>query len=164
MNNKTKGWTLVELMIVITMFGILSLSVSNLLIQIWRFYRITSVQKELQEEARTIMEIITRDLRNAFNSTIVISRYDNNQPHYSKVDFTTIDGKRISYYQINRFLYRKVDDNTKVLSKSIRYFAVIFPRSDEMNIVSIALTLEQDLYDLRRKALHMASEKVMVMN
>ncbi len=159
-----KGWTLVELMIVVTMFGILTLSVSNLLTQIWRFYRITSAQKELQEEARTIMEIMTRNLRNAYNSSIVISRYDSNQPHYSKVDLVTVDGHSVSYYQINRSLYQKIDNNIKVLSKSVKYFAVIFPRSDEMNIISVAITLERDLYDLKKKALHMASEKVMVMN
>jgi len=163
MKNK-KGWSLVELMIVVTMFGILTLSVSNLLVQIWRFYRITSAQKELQEEARTIMEIITRNLRNAYNSSIVISRYNNNQLPYSKIDFSTVDGHNVSYYLINRSLYQKIDNNTKVLSKSVKYFAVIFPRSDEMNIVSVALTLERDLYDLKKKALHMASEKVMVMN
>lgn len=160
-----RGWTLVELMIIVAMFGILSLSVSSLFLHIWRFYRITHVQKELQEEARTIMELIIRDLRNGISSTIVISRYDNQQPPYSKIDFYTINGSSVSYYQLRRNLYYKVNNmQPKILSRSISYFAVTFPKSYEMNIVSIALTLERDLYDLRRKALHMASEKVMLMN
>lgn len=163
--NKNKGWTLVELMIIIAMFGILSLSISSLFLQIWRFYRITHVQKELQEEARMIMEVIMRNLRNGISNTIVISRYDNQQPPYSKIDFYTIDGSSVSYYQIGRNLYQKVaGTQTKVLSRSVTYFAITFPRSYELNIISIALTLERDLYDIRRKALHMASEKVMVMN
>jgi len=162
---KTKGWTLVELMIIVAMFGILSLSVSSLFIQIWRFYRITHVQKELQEEARTIMELIMRDLRNAQSDTIVISRYDNQQPPYSKIDFYTIDGSSVSYYQVNRTLYMRAGSaQPKILSQAVTYFAITFPRSYEMNIVSVSLTLERDLYDLRRKALHMASEKIMVMN
>ncbi|MEN3013465.1 MAG: hypothetical protein ABDH23_02475 [Endomicrobiia bacterium] len=164
MNNK-KGWTLVELMIIVTMFGILSLSVSSLFLQIWRFYRITLVQKELQEEARTILELIMRNLRNGRSNTIVISRYNSQQPPYSKIDFYTVDGLFVSYYQVGRTLYEKIGNmQPKMLSKSITYFAVTFPRSYEMNIVSIALTLEKDLYEIRKKALHMASEKVMVMN
>ncbi|MCX7941048.1 MAG: hypothetical protein N2555_04695, partial [Endomicrobia bacterium] len=83
----------------------------------------------------------------------------------SKIDFYTIDGSTVSYYQLNRNLYQRVGNMTpKVLSKSVTYFAVTFPKSYEMNIVSIALTLERDLYEIRRKALHMASEKIMVMN
>lgn len=160
-----KGLTLVELIIVITMIGILSLSVSSVFIQIWRFYRITLAQKELQEEARTIMEIITRNLRNAKSDTIVISRYDVNQPPYSKIDFSTIDGTNYSYYQINRVLYQKIGQQApKVLSKNLSYFSITFPRSYEMNIISVAFTLEKNIYELKKKALHMASEKVMVMN
>lgn len=160
-----KGWTLVELIIIVVMFGVLSLSISSLFLQIWRFYRITHVQKELQEEARTIMEVITRHLRNARSDTIVISRFNNQQPPYSKIDFYTIDGSTVSYYQINRTLYQKVGNmSPKILSRNVTYFAVVFPKSYEMNIVSIAITLERYLYDVRRKALHMASEKVMVMN
>ncbi|MCX7941353.1 MAG: hypothetical protein N2555_06245, partial [Endomicrobia bacterium] len=126
MNNK--GWTLVELMIIVTMFGILSLSVSQIFLHIWRFYRITHVQKELQEEARTIMEVMTRHLRNARSDTIVLSRFNPQQPPYSKIDFYTIDGSTVSYYQLNRNLYQRVGNMTpKVLSKSVTYFAVTFP-------------------------------------
>jgi type II secretory pathway pseudopilin PulG len=161
---KKSGWTLVELLIIIATVGILSIAVSNLLLYIWRFYRISFVQKNLQEEARTIMELITRNLRNGKHTSITIGRLDSTQPPYSKIDLTTIDGHRVSYYQKNRSLYENVDGNLKVISKNITYFVAIFPRFDEMNIVSIALTLEQDLYELKTKALHVASEKVMVMN
>ncbi|MCX7957301.1 MAG: hypothetical protein N2643_05390 [Endomicrobia bacterium] len=160
-----KGWTLVELMIIVSMFSILSLSISSLFLHIWRFYRITYVQKELQEEARTVMEHIMRNLRNARSDTIVISRHNSQQPPYSKIDFYTVTGSSVSYYQINRTLYWRVGNSTpNILSKSVTYFAVTFPKSYEMNIVSVALTLERYLYDIRRKALHVASEKIMVMN
>lgn len=160
-----KGWTLVELMIIVTMFGILSLSVSSLFLQIWRFYRITAVQKELQEEARTILEVIMRNLRNGRSETIVISRHNPQQPPYSKIDFYTVEGSSVSYYQVGRTLYEKIDNRQpRILSKSVTYFAITFPRSYEMNIVSVAITLEKELYEIRRKALHMASEKIMVMN
>jgi hypothetical protein len=33
-----------------------------------------------------------------------------------------------------------------------------------MTILSISMTLEKDIYDYQKKALHMASEKVHIMN
>ncbi len=159
-----KGWTLIELMIIVTITGILSLSVSSIFLQIWRFYRITLVQKELQEEARTIMELITRNLRNAKSETIYITRHNSQQPPYSKISFYTMDGSSVTYYQVNRTLYQNINGNVKVLSKSVTYFAITPPRSYDLTIISISLTLEKYLYDIRKKALHMASEKVMVMN
>ncbi|MFN3550829.1 MAG: PilW family protein [Endomicrobiia bacterium] len=159
-----KGWTLVELLIVVTMFGILTLSVSSMFTHIWQFYRLTWAQKELQEEARVIMELITRNLRNGISQSISISRYDNTQPYYSKVSFNTIDGHQVNYYQIDRVLYQEIDGNKKILSKNLTYFAITFPKSYEQDIVSVALTLEKNIYELKKKALHMASEKVMVMN
>jgi hypothetical protein len=121
-------------------------------------------QKEIQEEARVIMELITRNLRNGISDTIVISRYDDTQPYYSKIDFNTIDSSRVSYYQIDRTLYQEIDGNKKVLSKNVTYFAITPSRTYELNIISVAITLEKEVYELKKKALHMASEKVMVMN
>jgi prepilin-type N-terminal cleavage/methylation domain-containing protein len=159
-----KGWTLVEVLIVVTMIGILSLSVSSIFYNIWQFYKMSYAQKELQEEARVIMELITRNLRNGVSDTIVISRYDDTQPYYSKIDFNTVDGLRVSYYQIDRTLYQEIDGNKKVLSKNVTYFAITPSKTYELNIISVAITLEKELYELKKKALHMASEKVMVMN
>ena len=159
-----KGWTLVEVLIVVTMVGVLSLSVSSIFYNIWQFYRISYAQKELQEEARVIMELITRNLRNGISNSIVISRYDDTQPYYSKIDFYTIDGSRVSYYQIDRTLYQEINGNKKILSKNVTYFAITLPRTYELSIVSVAITLEKEVYELKKKALHMASEKVMVMN
>jgi len=159
-----KGWTLVEVLIVVTMIGVLSLSVSSIFYNIWQFYKMSYAQKEIQEEARVIMELIRRNLRNGISDTIVISRYDDTQPYYSKIDFNTLDGSRVSYYQIDRTLYQEIDGNKKVLSKNVTYFAITPSKTYELNIISVAITLEKEVYELKKKALHMASEKVMVMN
>ncbi len=159
-----KGWTLVEVLIVVTMIGVLSLSVSSIFYNIWQFYKMSYAQKELQEEARVIMELIRRNLRNGISDTIVISRYDDTHPYYSKIDFNTLDGSRVSYYQIDRTLYQQIDGNKKVLSKNVTYFAITPSKTYELNIISVAITLEKEVYELKKKALHMASEKVMVMN
>ncbi len=159
-----KGWTLVEVLIVVTMIGVLSLSVSSIFYNIWQFYKMSYAQKELQEEARVIMELIRRNLRNGISDTIVISRYDDTHPYYSKIDFNTLDGSRVSYYQIDRTLYQEIDGNKKVLSKNVTYFAITPSKTYELNIISVAITLEKEVYELKKKALHMASEKVMVMN
>ncbi len=157
------GWTLVEVLIIITILGILSLSVYELYLQIWRFYRLSNAQRVLQQEARNILDLIVWNLRNGRSDTIVISQ-NSGQPYYSKIQFQTIEGSTVTYYQQNRKLVQVIDNNTKVLSNNVTYFTAVFPKSYEMNIVSIALTLEMYVYDIKKKALHMASEKVMVMN
>jgi len=53
---------------------------------------------------------------------------------------------------------------SQVLSSNLRYLAFAAPRSDDLTIVSVSLTLEQEITELRTKALHMASEHVMIMN
>ncbi len=42
--------------------------------------------------------------------------------------------------------------------------AFTFPRSDQLSILSVSMTLQENIYQGRTKALHMASEQVQVMN
>ena len=46
----------------------------------------------------------------------------------------------------------------------LAYLAFTFPNTNDMTIVTVALTFEKDIYLGRSKALHMASEQVRVMN
>ena len=57
-----------------------------------------------------------------------------------------------------------VSGKTRLLTANVRYAAFNFPRSDDLGIVSVSLTLEKALYGGRRKALQMSSERVRVMN
>lgn len=169
MVNRTKrrrkgGFTLVEAMITVAIVAILGSIGARLLLQVNRYYMMTKTRVELQREARAIMYVISRSLHQAQSSTIVIDRGSASQPFYSRITFTKIQGSSISFKQVGKELHQVAGSNDQILSKNLRYLAFTFPRSDDMTIVSVSLTLEQSIYEGQTKALHMASEKVRVMN
>ena len=162
---RSAGFTLTEAMLTVAIVGILSTIGARLLIQVNRYYMLTKTRVELQSEARAIMYVISRNLHQARASTVVLDRQDATQPFYSRITFTKVQGTSLSFRQVGKELHQ-VGGGTKdqILSKNLRYLAFTFPRSDDMTIISVSLTLEQEIYESQTKALHMASEKVRVMN
>lgn len=164
MKMKKKAFTLVELMAVVTILGIIYAIGAPILNKVNQNIMMANTRIQIQQEARSIMFSITRILRNAVASSVVISRYNSSQPFYSKISFTTVDGKNYTFYQNNKEFVMEVDNYTRTLTKNLRYLAFTFPESSNMSIISVSLTLEKDLFSGRKKALHMASEKIMLMN
>lgn len=150
-------------MIVVAILGLLVMIAPQLYIQVRRFFFLSNARVELQREARTDMELITRRLRQAKASTLVCDQASG-QPYYSRIAFTDIDSKSTVYYQNNKNLVMIVNGSSTTLTSHLRYLAFALPRSDDMGIVSVSLTLEETIYQGQTKALHMASEKVQVMN
>lgn len=159
-----KGYTLTEMMMAVGIIGILFGVGAPILNQATKNFIMSNTRMELQTEARAIMYLITRNLRQAQNATITISRYSNSQPYYSKIIFTKQDGKQYSFYQKDKELVMQYGSMLRVLSKNLRYLAFTFPESSDMGIISISMTLQKNIYEGQKKALHMASEKVRVMN
>ncbi|MEW5951126.1 MAG: prepilin-type N-terminal cleavage/methylation domain-containing protein [Elusimicrobiota bacterium] len=162
--NFRKGYTLTEMMMAVGIIGILFGVGAPILNQATKNFIMSNTRMELQTEARGIMYLITRNLRQAQNSTITISRYSNSQPYYSKITFTKQDGKQYSFYQKDKELIMQYGAMNRVLSKNLRYLVFTFPESSDMGIISISMTLQKNIYEGQKKALHMASEKVRVMN
>jgi len=167
-----KGITLLEIMITVVIMGILVVLIAPMITQGIRHFILSRTKIQLQQEARTSMALMTKYLREGQASTIVIDRAPT-QPHYSRITFTkyTPSGaaaaptqQQVTFYQSGTRLIHTVGTRTIVLSKNLRYVAFTFPRSDDMGIVSVGMTLEQGIYQAQTKALHMASEKVRVMN
>lgn len=150
-------------MLVVAIVGILFTIGPQIFIQMNRFFKSNSVKIELQKEARTSLSIINRNLRQASASSIVIDNVSG-QPFCSRIAFTKHDGTTFTFYQQNKKLIMSTSNTTKTLTENIRYLAFVPPRSEDLSIVSVSMTLEKDIHEARTKALHMASEKVMVMN
>jgi prepilin-type N-terminal cleavage/methylation domain-containing protein len=166
MVRKTGGLTLIEMFIVLAIIGILAMLGPQLLTQITKFFIMGRARLELQREARATMYVITRELRQAQSSTITISQVAG-QPNYSQISFTkqTLqNGVNVILFQNGNTLSLTEGNNTSILTNHLAYLAFAFPRSDDMTIVSVAMTLQEQIYNGAYKALHMASERVRVMN
>jgi len=159
-----KGFTLVELTIVIAIIGIISVGISIILNQTSKNFMLSKARLELQTEARSIMYLSTRNLRQAQSDTISITRHNSSQPFYSKITFTKVDGKQYSFYQEGSNFVMSYAGFNRVLTKNLRYLAFTFPQSNDMSIISISMTLEKSTFEGRTKSLHIVSEKVMIMN
>lgn len=164
MRRTRAGFTLIEAMLTVAIVGILATVGARLLIQVNRYYMMTKTRVELQREARSIMYVVSRSLHQAQSNTISIDRASATQPFYSKISFIKIQGDTMTFEQNGKNFVQIAGSKTTTLSRNVRYLAFTFPRSDDLTIISVSLTLEQDIYEGQTKALHMASEKVRVMN
>ena len=118
---------------------------------------------ELQREARASIYVITRQLRQAQSDTLIIDQAAG-QPYYSRIRFTTIQNKNVTVAQSNNEIKITIGTDISSLSYNLAFLTFTFPRSDDMTILSVALTLQKQIYGGQFKALHMASERVRVMN
>jgi prepilin-type N-terminal cleavage/methylation domain-containing protein len=164
-NGKRRGVTLMELMIVVAIISVLFAISAPMLQQANRMFIMTRVRIQLQQEARGIMYVLTRNLRQAQGGTLTISRANASQPFYSKITFTKVQGGNpLVFQQEGVYLYQVLGGVKRVLTANLDYMAFTFPRSDDMGIISVSITLKKGIYEGRTKALHMASEKVRIMN
>jgi len=159
-----RGVTLMELLMVSAIVSVVAAVAAPILLQANRQFILVNTRLQLQQEARGIMYVITRNLREAQSDHITISRLNSNQPFYSQITFTKEQGNVMVFQQQGTTLYQVIGGSPRVLSRNLAYLAFTFPRSDDMGIISVALTLRKNIYEGRTKALHMASEKVRIMD
>lgn len=85
MLRKTKGFTLIEAMIVVAMMGVMAVGLSSLMKNTYDTWITTTNRMKLQSEARLIMILFTKLVQNSQDTTIKISRLDTNQPANSYI-------------------------------------------------------------------------------
>lgn len=158
-----RGYSLAELMIVVAIIGIIGTVGARMMLQVNRYFIMTTTRTSLQGEARALMYVVGRNLRQARASAITVDRVSG-QPFCSRLTFTKVQGTTMSFHQNGTDLVQTVGTKQRILSKNVKYLAFTFPRSDDLSVVSVSVTLEKNIYQGRTKALHMASEKVRVMN
>ena len=161
--NRSRGYTLTEMLIVVAIVGIVMTIGPSLLKDITRFSRMNTARVETQRSARVTLSQINRTLRQAQSSTIVISQ-EIGQPPCSRIAFSTIDGRDVAYFQRGTELRMVTGGSEGLLAEGLRYLAFTHPRTDDGAIVSVSLTFERATYEGGTKALQMAIEKVRIMN
>lgn len=157
-----KGYSLTELTVVMVILVLLILVVTPLMIHMVRFFRLSTARLEIQRDARNAMETMNRFLRQAMATSVTIDQAAG-QPARSRVSFTTVAGKTLQVYQQGHSLFL-VDGGSRELSKNLRFIAFSYPRSDNPNVLSVAVTMEAATYEGRTKILEFSIEKVRVMN
>ena len=163
MRANKKGYTLTEMMIAVAILGIVMGTAPAIFLQVQRFNRIYEAKNSIQRDVRTSIDAITRNLRQAYSSGVVIDSASG-QPPYSRISFQSVNGKTYSYYQQGTNLFQTVDSATNRLSENLRYIAFTFPRSDDPHIISVSITMEKATFEMRTKALQLSIEKVRIMN
>ncbi|MEW5694148.1 MAG: prepilin-type N-terminal cleavage/methylation domain-containing protein [Candidatus Hydrogenedentota bacterium] len=163
-----KGYTITELMIAVTIIGVIILAAPQIFTGIYRFTRLATARAEIQKNARSTISNINRALRQAQAGTITVDQVSGQPPH-SRITFTRYkpDGSTqvVSYYQQGKSLYMSVDGATgQKIQDYLRYIAFTYPETDNDTIISISVTFEKETYEGGTKALQMAVEKVRIMN
>jgi type II secretory pathway pseudopilin PulG len=162
------GYTLVEALLTVAVLGILFGLGANLLMSVNRYFLTTRTRLDLQRQARSMMYVMTREIRQAQNSTIVIDRLNISQPPCSRITFTKPNGTVVSYWQNGNQLQTSTITGgktfTSTLSTSMGYLAFTVPRSDDMTIMSLSMTLQELTFQGQVKSLHTASQQIQVMN
>lgn len=161
---RRKGYTLVEALLVIAIIGVLTLVGPRILIQWTRFYKLQTARTEIQRDARAALENINRYLRQATQTSVVISQ-ESGQPPHSSILFQTVQGTNFKFYQQGTYLYAVTNGSTSTVSAgNLRYIGFSYPRSDDPTLIAVALTMERSTYQESTKALQLSIEKVRVMN
>jgi len=163
MVRKNGGLTLMEMVITVAIIGIIAMAAPQVITQATKVFVLGRTKLQLQSEARAAMYVITRELRQAQSNRIVIDQI-NGQPYYSRISFPKSTGVSVTIAQTGSSLILTEGATTNTLSQNLTFLSFTFPRTDDMTIVSVAITLQQQIYGGAFKALHMASERVRVMN
>lgn len=157
------GYTLTEAMLVVGIVGILSTLAVPLLINTTNFWRQTTARNDIERDVRVSLDVINRMVRQAQKTTVVVDQVSG-QPPFSRITFTTIDGRTISFYQTGNILYQKFGSNVSILSRNVGFIAFAYPRTDDTTIVSVAMTAQAATYKGGSKALQLSIQKVRIMD
>ena len=161
--NSHKGYTLTEAMLTVAIVGTLAAVSSPLLVQMTNFWRQTSARNAIQRDVRSSLDMINRFVRQAQSGTVVIDAASG-QPPDSRIAFTSIQGQSVSFYQGGNKLYMSLAGKVSTLSSNIAYIAFTYPRTDDVTLISVVVTLQSPTYLGGKKALQLSIQKVRIMN
>jgi len=156
-----------EMMMVVAILGVLISASAPLMYQTTNFWQLTSARYSIQRDVRTSLDMINRFTRQAQSATVIIDNISG-QPPASRIryQYTNTAGNTVqmSFYQTGKKLYMSNNGSVSVLSSNLAYIAFTYPRTDDIGIISVAMTMQSPTYRGGKKALQLSIQKVRVMN
>ena len=164
---RKRGYTLSEVMITVLIMGILAGTSAPIMVRVTNFWRQTTARANIERDVRISLETINRWLRQAQRKTVKIDQVTG-QPPFSRISFSSMKSQSVTFYQDGSKLYQVVSSGTvtttSLLSNNVGYIAFVYPRTDDISIVSVAMTMQAPTYLGGKKALQLSIQKVRVMN
>jgi prepilin-type N-terminal cleavage/methylation domain-containing protein len=164
MVNQRRGYSLVELMVVSAIVAVIASLGSTLYIKMNTFFRVSIAKIETQRDVRNLMELITREIRQAKSSQISLSQENASQPPYSKITFQNMRGDRVLFWQSGRTLTMNKNGQTTLLSKDLRSIFFSYPSTDNPNLITVLLSIEKTAEAKKTYALQMGGETIRLLN
>jgi len=157
------GYTLSEIMVTVAIIGMLTATASPLLVNMVNFWRQTTARASIQRDVRASLDTINRFARQAQSNTVAVDRLAG-QPPFSRLTFTIIQGQTVSFYQQGNRLFMRRGSNVSLLASNIAYIAFAFPRTDDVTLLTVAITAQSATFLGGSKALQLSIQKVRIMN
>lgn len=167
MVRKKRGYTLLEMLMTVAILGVVSATAAPLLVQMTNFWRLTTARFSIQRDVRVSIDTINRFTRQGLSNSVVIDRAAG-QPPFSRITFNYYgpsgDTQPISFYQSGNKLLMLNNGKETMLSSNLGYIGFTYPRSDDVSIISVAMTMQSPTYRGGKKALQLSIQKVRIMN
>lgn len=164
MVKRQKGYTLAELMVVSAIVAIIVSLGSTLYIKMNTFFRVSMAKIETQRDVRNLMELITREVRQAKATQITLSRETPSQPPYSKISFLDLNGSSTVFSQNNRVLSMTKNGQTTILAKNLHSLYFSYPSTDNPYLITVLLSIEKTAEGKKTYALQMGGETIRLLN
>jgi prepilin-type N-terminal cleavage/methylation domain-containing protein len=158
-----RGYTLIELLMVVSIIGILAMVGPTLLVNMQNFFLMTGARYEIQRDARTTLDTVNRYLRQAVASTVILDTPSGQGP-FSRIRFKHVDGRYMEFHQNGNDLIQVIDNAQSIISKNLVYIAFTYPHTDDVSIISVSITMGKSIQLGRRKVLELTIQKIRVMN
>jgi prepilin-type N-terminal cleavage/methylation domain-containing protein len=158
------GYTLVELMVVSAIVAIVASLGSTLYIKMNTFFRVSIAKIETQRDVRNVMNLLTREIREAKASEVTLSRETASQPPYSKITFQNLPGETVSFWQNNRVLSMKKNGQVSVLANNLHSLFFSYPSTENPNLITVLLSIEKTAEGKKNYALQMGGETIRLLN
>lgn len=161
MVNNRRGYTLVEVMIVVAILGIISTASALMIQKTIQAQAMADALTNIQQGAFTSYDVISKLLRQASASSVVIDRYDANQPPWSRITFTMPStGATIQLSQRGQTLYI----NNTATTKDLRILSFCYPQSSDPTVLMVSMTFEQSVGGGQSKAIQLFIQRVKIQN